>query len=111
MPTLPHTLSRHRYNRIVAAIPRLEAVLHDLDAIDRKTPLAPGFAGPRRRVVAEFRALLGKTPFHVLRRPLPVDLFTAALDTYAVTHLLFRHLKPRQSPPGRHTYPRSSGEE
>lgn len=52
MPTSPSTLSRHRYNRIVAAIPRLEAVLHDLDAIDRKTPLAPGFAGPGRAVVS-----------------------------------------------------------
>jgi hypothetical protein len=106
MPTLPSSLSRHRYNRIVAALPRLEAALYDHDDIDRKTPLAPGFAGPRRRIVAEMRALLGRAPFQVSRRPEPFELFAATLDTYAAVQQLFRHLKPRQSTVDRHAYPR-----
>ena len=111
MRLYPATISRRRRRRIAAAIPRLEAALDDHDDIDRKTRLAPGFAGPRRRIVDEMRTLLGKAPFYVPRRPKPFDLFIATFDTYLGIHRLFRQLERPKSTTDRHAYPRSRREE
>lgn len=96
--------SQRQLHRLAPYMPQLIDMLHELDLPDRQTPLAPGFSGPRLRLIDDMRRHLGITPFQLERRPPPGDLFAALLATLISAKAVFRAARPRLK---RHAYPRS----
>jgi hypothetical protein len=96
--------SQRQLRRLAPHMPKLIDMLEELDLPDRKTPLAPGFSGPRLRLVNDMRRRLGVTPFQLEHRPPPGDLFVALVVTLAEAKAVFRAARRKVN---RHAYPRS----
>lgn len=105
--------SRHQHHHLRSLGLRLSLLLQDLErltATERLTPLAPAFAGPAVRLVAEARTFLKLPPLPLpTTRLAPGEIFAEALLILGT--LTDLKAQQTQATPAVHqkSYPRRSG--